>query len=270
MKLNRRKFLGQAGGWTLGGLLTSYMGAAAPYPLVSRITRSSDENLDDLQKLKAMLERKEPNIWLFTGDSITHGAKHTHGFRSYPEVFQERIRWEISRVRDFVINTGISGNAASNILSDFEWRVAQFSPHAVSVMIGTNDCAREGMTLELFRNYVSELISRILKVDAISILHTPNPIILDKSPERRTLPKYIPVLRELADQEKIVLIDNYRHWEQISQEKTEEYVFTNWLNDPLHPNQTGHQEIARLMFKTLDFYDPAAATCGGPYYEGEH
>jgi acyl-CoA thioesterase-1 len=42
------------------------------------------------------------------------------------------------------------------------------------------------------------------------------------------------------------------------------------LNDPLHPNQTGHQEIARLMFKELSIFDPAAASCGGKYYEGDH
>ena len=47
---------------------------------------------------------------MFTGDSITHGALHTMGWRSYPEHFAERVRWELGRMRDIVINTGISGD----------------------------------------------------------------------------------------------------------------------------------------------------------------
>src|SRR5690554_6909862 len=147
---NRRRFLGQVGGLTLGAFLVSHRATATvttksdygdehtPESQSGHSLSAKDIPVDqsDLQILKQMLKKKEPNIWLFTGDSITHGAKHTHGHRSYPEVFQERVRWEISRVRDIVINTGISGNAAGDILSDFEWRVARFHPDAVSVMVG--------------------------------------------------------------------------------------------------------------------------------------
>lgn len=270
MDIKRRKFIGKTGGVALTGLLATIFGSTlSAHPGRTKLGNRphGDSDLDDL---KHLLNRKEANIWLFTGDSITHGAKHTHGYRSYPEVFQERIRWEIGRVRDVVINTGISGHAAENILSDFDWRISQFNPDVVSVMIGTNDCARTGMTPGQYRNHVSKLIARIRTNGAIPILHTPNVIILEKSPERKTLPEYIPVLRAIAEDEDVVLVDNYAYWQQTSRDQSEEYVYKNWLNDPLHPNQAGHQEIARLMFKTLDIFDPAAPTCGGPYYEGEH
>lgn len=268
MKSNkRREFLKRAGNYITAGAVTSLMGL----PYVSAFNRMVKTGKgQDLDKIKALLERKEPNIWLFTGDSITHGAKHTQGYRSYPEVFQERIRWEIGRVRDVIINTGISGNAASNILNDFDWRIGQFKPNVVSIMIGTNDCAREGMSPQLFKRNVSELISRVRAIGAIPVLHTPNVIILDKSKERKTLPDYIPVLRELSEEEEIVLVDNYLHWKEAIERDSEKTVFKNWLNDPLHPNQYGHQEIARLMFTEFGIYDPSAPTCGGEYYEGEH
>lgn len=224
----------------------------------------------DLEKIKALLERNEPNIWLFTGDSITQGAKHTHGYRSYPEVFQERIRWELGRVRDIVINTGVSGHTAAQILADFEWRIRQFNPGVVSLMIGTNDCARPEVDTQIFSTYVSELIWRIRDLKAIPVLHTPNPIILNKSSQRKSLPTYIPILRSLAEKEQLILIDNYRYWEEKMKEKSAGTVFKNWLNDPLHPNQYGHQEVARLMFKELGIFDPTAASCGGAYYEGDH
>lgn len=267
MSKNRRDFLKEAG---------TLVSASAMVPIVSvpfelsvhhHYSRRAGKDLD---KIKELLERKEPNIWLFTGDSITHGAKHTHGYRSYPEVFQERIRWEIGRIRDVVINTGISGNAAADILNDFDWRISQFNPHVVSIMIGTNDCAREDMNPTLFKKRVEELISKIRGIGAIPVLHTPNVIIVNSSPKRKTLPQYIPVLRALAEKQEIILVDNYRHWEKAVQNKSEETVFKEWLNDPLHPNQFGHQEIARLMFRKFEIFDPSSATCGGKYFEGDH
>ena len=220
----------------------------------------------DLKKLNELLNRKEPNIWLFTGDSITQGAKHTHGGRSYPEVFSERIRWELHRVRDFVINTGISGNTTRNILDDFEWRISQFKPAAVSLMIGTNDCAKHDIDLSVFEQNLVTLQSKIRQLGAIPILHTPNPIIEEKAPERARLSEYIPVIQDVAEKNKIVLVDNWAYWQSQPQEK----MRREWLNDPLHPNDAGHLEIAQLMFKELNIFDPKDPTCGGEYYEGEH
>src|SRR5436190_21990005 len=40
-----------------------------------------------IEGIKLLLARKEPVAWVFTGDSITHGAQHTKGWRSYPEHF---------------------------------------------------------------------------------------------------------------------------------------------------------------------------------------
>ena len=53
-----------------------------------------------LEDLRAMLaNRSRPLTWVFTGDSITHGAKHTAGCRSYPEHFAERVRWSWDAAR---------------------------------------------------------------------------------------------------------------------------------------------------------------------------
>lgn len=266
IKIKRRSFFKKSGIFISGGIFTSVAGSAVTVSTDS-LNKISSSGKSDMERIQTLLSRKEPNIWLFTGDSITHGAKHTHGYRSYPEVFQERIRWEMGRMRDIVINTGISGNATKNILDDFDWRIAQFSPNMVSVMIGTNDCARNNMNTGLFRKNVRELVTRIRSIEAIPVLHTPNIIILDKSPERKTFPDYVPVLRELVTEENVVLVDNYLYWQRATQDKTAEFIFKNWLNDPLHPNQTGHQEIARLMFKKLKIFDPGAPTCGSEYYK---
>lgn len=237
----------------------------SPITVGGEVQEKSDRDIIT-EKLK---NKKDPLIWLFTGDSITHGAKHTHGYRSYPEIFAERVRWELGRTRDIVINTGISGNTTQVILDDFDWRIGQFRPNVVSLMIGTNDCANGRIEIEIFEKNLILLAVKIRDLGAIPVFHTPNIIISDKAPERLRLPEYVSVMRNIALKEKIILVDNYSHWENTIREGKLN-VFKEWLNDPLHPDGEGHSEIARLMFKELSVFDPAAATCGGPYYEGEH
>ena len=231
----------------------------------------SPQPVPDLERISALLKEKNPPvIWLFTGDSITHGAKHTHGYRSYPEVFAERIRWELGRVRDVIINTGISGNTTKTILDDFEWRIEQFNPQVVSLMIGTNDCAKGRIPIDQFESNLYSLVKRIRDLNAIPILHTPNIIITEKDPTRSALGDYVAVIRKVSEKEKVILVDNYKYWLDTYRNNSDVKVYKEWLNDPLHPDGEGHAQVARLMFKKLSIFDPKASTCGGPYYEGEH
>lgn len=232
-------------------------------------SRGASDSAPDLERIKQLLESQEPHIWLFTGDSITHGAKHTKGYRSYPEIFGERLRWELKRMRDVVINTGISGNTTVNILGDFEWRVSQFKPAMVSLMIGTNDCAKKDMTTDLYQKNLRQIVNKIRDIGAVPIFHTPNSIISEKDPARSRLADYVPGMRQVAEENEVILVDNYQYWEA-SRLNNAANVYGDWLNDPIHPGETGHQEIARLMFKTISIFNPLEPTCGGEYYEGEH
>ena len=188
-----------------------------------------DFSQEDKMIIKTLLEDKESFNWVFTGNSITQGAKHTHGMRSYPEIFAERVRWEMHRSNDFIINTGISGNTTQNILNDFDKRVNQFKPKVVVLMIGTNDAA-----------------------------------------ERSKLGEYVIKIKEVAQFKNVVYVDNWKIWSTDLQTKYKGEVYKELLNDPLHPNGFGHQEIARALFKELSIFDPLAPTCGGEYYEGYH
>ena len=234
------------------------------------IRKGGKGTLNDMERIKTLLTSKDRYRWVFTGDSITMGAKHTHGYRSYAEIFHERLQWELGRSFDIVINTGVSGHTSHHILSDFDWRVTQFRPMVVSLMIGTNDCAKPTISPSIFEDNLDSLISSIRDIGAIPILHTPNPIIIDKAEERKTLPEYIPRIWAVARKKKVILVNNYNHWMERIEKETPEIIFREWLNDPLHPNGKGHQEIAREMFKTLGIFDENAATCGGGYYEGDH
>lgn len=224
-----------------------------------------------MKKIKSLFYQKKPVVWVFTGNSITQGAKHTHGMRSFPEIFAERIRWEMQRTSDFVINTGVSGSTTLQILNDFDKRVAQFDPKVVILMIGTNDAAKDrNITLKQFGHNLTDLIQQIRKIGAVPILLSPNTIIIEKSMERERLGEYAAKMKEVAVQEDVIFVDNWNIWSTDLQIKYNGRVFKELLNDPLHPNGLGHQEIAVALFKELSIFDPNAPTCGGVYYEGYH
>jgi len=271
-KLTRRRFFEKSLCFSTIPLIFSSMSPFDSGGEANDESRSpSISGVPDLERLTGLIKQKEPLIWVFTGDSITHGAKHTHGYRSYPEIFGERVRWELGRVRDIVINTGISGNTTQTILGDPDWRIRQFKPSVVSLMIGTNDCSnKKDISPEAFERNLDALLTVIRELNAIPIFHTPNVIIKEKAPERERLSEYVSVIQNFTKRKEVILVDNYTYWQNAIQNQGEATIFKNWLNDPLHPNGPGHVEIARLMFKTLSMYDPQASTCGGPYYEGEH
>jgi len=264
---SRRNFL--KAGLLIAGAIPS--GIAYSTLAGDQLFYGDKRSTDDLRALKSRLEDRNPTVWLFTGDSITQGAKHTHGWRSYPEVFAERIRWELGRVRDVVINTAVSGNTTADLLSDWRWRVNHFKPQVVSVMMGTNDCATsKEISLAGFQENLLAIVSRVRELGAIPVLHVPTPIIAAKAPERRNLPAYAEAVANVAKRSGVILVDHREHWQDAIRQKSESEVFARWLNDPLHPNGDGHLEMARLLFKQLQIFDESAPTCGAPYYEGEH
>ena len=109
-------------------------------PVLGLAQAATAAEKDLFQPIRQLFKDTTPVTWVFTGDSITHGALHTMGWRDYPQHFAERVRWEMSRYRDVVINTGISGDRMPGLLKDADWRVYRFQPKVVSLMMGMNDC----------------------------------------------------------------------------------------------------------------------------------
>lgn len=255
---DRRRFLRSAGAILSSGTLL------AADPLLAQSQPSSPhpprpDPKSGFDGIKKLLAAKEPIVWLITGDSITHGALHTLGWRSYPEHFAERVRWELRRVRDIVINTGISGDRTGGLLADIDWRALQFRPHVVSIMLGMNDCAAGEQGRDQFRKNLSAIVEKVQAADAIPLLHTPNTIYLKNAPARADLPAYSLIVRELARDNKLALVDHWMHWQNT---KPNQEDLLPWLEDKsIHPGVYGHREFAKLMFRELGIFDPQSPTC---------
>lgn len=255
----------------LKGLIIGSLCVFLLFVLSSNTSKNEDFALEDKSKIEAIINGKESIKWVFTGNSITQGAKHTHGMRAYPEIFAERIRWEMQRPYDVMINTAISGHTTQNLINDFDRRISQFNPKVVVLMIGTNDAAKDrNISIESFGNNLIELIDKIREIGAIPIVMSPNIIITEKSPERSRLYLYVEKMGKIVKTKNVIYVDNWSIWSTELQQKYSGEVFKKLLNDPLHPNGFGHQEIAMALFKELSIFDPTAPTCGGSYYEGYH
>jgi acyl-CoA thioesterase-1 len=213
---------------------------------------------DLFRPIRDLLSGSAHLTWVFTGDSITHGALHTMGCRSYPEHFAERLRWELQRRQDVVINTGISGDRMSRLLQNQDWRVWRFQPDVVSLMMGMNDCTEGQAGRSAYRSNLETFLKSAEQHRARLLLHAPNPILMAADARRQDLPGYVEQLRAFAREHDLPLVDHYQYWS--TTHKSDELVYL--LSDgAIHPNQYGHVELAKLMFRKLGIFDPASRTC---------
>lgn len=213
----------------------------------------------EFQRIVDRMNAAEPVKWLFTGDSITHGALHTWGARDYTEHFSERVRYEMDRRRDVVIKTAISGWTARLIRDDVDWNILQFNADVVSIMIGMNDCTLGLPALASFRDNCNAILDRVLANPRTHvILHTTNPVWAE-AVARAALPEYNEEIRRIARERRLALVDHYDHWTRAIQESP--LRRTTWMNDPIHPGPQGHIAFAHLLLKELGIFDPASHVC---------
>jgi len=256
---DRRSFLAHLGQTVCAGVIVAEASTTAEAPSPASPKKKGPGPGSGVEGIKHLLTRKEPATWVFTGDSITHGAVHTKGWRSYPEHFAERVRWELKRMRDIVVNTAVSGEQAKELLADLDWRVLHLKPDAVSIMLGMEDCTAGEVARQLFRKNLTAIVTKVMTAGAIPILNTPNTVIVKNAETRADLPGYVQVIRDVALGTKAILVDHYAHWEKA---KPSQEALVKWLDDEsIHPNFVGHREIAKQLFTTLEIFDSDSPTC---------
>lgn len=213
----------------------------------------------EIERLRGRMESPAPMKWVFCGDSITHGAKHTWGWRDYTELFSEHVRWEMGRCRDVVIKTGVSGWTAKELLNSVEWSALQFKPDVVSVMLGVNDArmGREG--IPSFRSDILRIVDFLRDGGASVLLHTPNLTLMAPDDPRMALPLYVDELRSMAAGRDLPLVDHAAHWSSAFEERPER--ITAWMDDSLHPGHYGHVALAHLLLRELGLWRVNGDVC---------
>lgn len=213
-----------------------------------------------MNRVRALLQSVEPVQWLFYGDSITQGSRYTNGHRNFSELFSERVRFELQRKDDLVVNTATSGSSTIHLLERFDRHVKTFSPRVVFLMIGMNDCnPGRGVSLDRFRSNLSTLTERIQKLPSLPVLQTTCPILPGTSPEREPhFDAYMDAVRDIAGMKSLPLIDHAAHWKRRFAD--EPGLHSLWMN-AYHPTYRGHRALAELIFRELGVFDPQSDIC---------
>lgn len=211
-----------------------------------------------------------PVTWVFVGDSITQAVMHTHGRRGFVEHFAERVRGELGRRGDAVVNTGVAGSTADEALAEFHWRAGRFAPDVVVLMFATNDAAEGADGIRAFRYTLDQLVQRSRDLGATVVLMTPPPARSTGTEHGRSIDAYAEQVRMLARDLGVVLVDHHERWASV----TAVGGADGWFDDDVHPSAEGHLEIAKRLFQVLEIAEadrpsladptrPSPVTAGG-------
>ena len=231
--------------------------------------------------LSGFLQRETPVTWLFTGDSITQGAKHTRGWRSYTELFKERLD-EMARNQDIVINTGVGGASVRLLLnSGLEERVLRFKPDVVFIMFGTNDAVSGNEGTGEFIEAYTEVLHRLQTANigclimqttvpmmpiepnsAVDMLNLADETLKDNKlrgfcQRLAHIPGYTEATCRIAERVKVSLIDHHNVWEVVKYQRCRGQL----MDGGCHPNEYGHRLIAHTIFRACGMWDTESWTC---------
>jgi lysophospholipase L1-like esterase len=213
----------------------------------------------NFKTVKRLLDGDKPVTWMFAGESSASAADLAQGRRSFTDHFSERIRTELGRMLDVIINTSNSGETAKSLLKNLEWRVLRFHPEVVSILLGRKDSERGSEGREEFQNSLEQIVQIVREAGAILVLHTPNRIDPIKAPYLADLRNYVRILRHVAQNYNIPLVDHWEHWKQ---QKPDGESLKTWLAaDGVLPGVYGQREMAKLIFQRFEIFDPNSPIC---------
>ena len=228
--------------------------------------------------LVELLDREGPVTWLFCGDSITQGARHTRGLRDYTQLFRERLG-EMARNEDIVLNTAVGGWSLAALEPRLEERILRHRPNVVLLMFGTNDAAAGRGGLDAFTGRYDAILGRIrdagitttvvqtavpvFPVDpqaAIAMSEWPDPEVragkLKGLTERvDSLERYVLRTREVAARCSAPLVDHWAAWTAVGGARGQ------LMDGGFHPNEYGHRLVAHTLFRSCGIWDDASWTC---------
>lgn len=213
--------------------------------------------------------QQKPITLIAFGDSTTAPRE---SLRVYAELLEDQLRVQHPSAR--VLNAGVRGNNTQDATNRFQQDVIDHNPDLVILQFGINDSAidvwkqppadQPRVSLAAYKTNLGSFV-RTLKARGIRIvLMTPNPLMWTpklrelygrppydpKDPEgmNRLLDTYSEVIRKLAVQEKVSLVDVAQAFRDHARRSGS---LDDLLLDGMHPNQQGHRIVAELLSKTV-------------------
>jgi lysophospholipase L1-like esterase len=195
---------------------------------------------------RAIRSGKVPVI-VAIGSSSTSGVGASDPAHSYPAVLTEELRRRWPQLAVTVINKGVSGEMASQMLARFERDVLPYRPELVIWQTGSNRALRSE-NIEGYADTLREGINRLKAAEADVVLMDPQ-----FAPRMLARPMHLVIVDSIAavaNDMKVAVFRRFavmQHWISSGQYKIEDII----SSDGLHMNDVSHSCIARLLADSL-------------------
>ncbi|QDU92591.1 SGNH/GDSL hydrolase family protein [Lignipirellula cremea] len=192
---------------------------------------------------------KKGDLWVMAGDSITAQRQHSN----YIEAFY-RTRYPELGLQ--FRNSGIGGNRTSSILARFDYDVAAWKPTIVSIELGMNDVG-SGDDPAKYIDGMRQLIQKIRDIGAQPVLISSSPVNDGsvtgdwKSDRCRRIDPYTVALKKLAEEEQVVVIDQYHALLDLWGKNHRSETPINLTGDAVHPGPVGQYTMAGVILSQL-------------------
>ena len=207
-----------------------------------------------LPNTAAAIDSGKALVIVTIGSSSTRGVGASNPAHTYPALLNEDLQRRWPQLAVTVVNKGVSGEIASQMLARFEGDVLPYQPQLVIWQTGTNQSLRTG-DIGGYVDTIREGISRLKATKADIVLMDPQfaPRVL----ARPTHPFIVDSISALAHEMNVAVFRRFavmRHLVSSGQYKMEDII----SSDGLHMNDVSYGCIAHLLADSI----AAAATVG--------
>lgn len=173
----------------------------------------------------------------------------------YLEKFRDKLIDLFEQTSVSVINAGIGGDNLIQMSARAERDVIRYQPDLV-IINGSLNWGEEFGTTDDYKEILRELVIRIKnETDADIILLTPNgdlpnAMFASETPKETTTAERVKVIRELAEEQQVCLVDVYAIWEKAREAGCPwKELLANGAN---HPGVEGHEVYAIALMKLFE------------------
>lgn len=214
------------------------------------VTAGHFEFTEHFFEMIARLEANPPkDLSEFPKPDPARPIEITDARESYIEHFRNMLIDQFETTSVSVINAGIAGDSIFGMYARLERDVIRCQPDLVLIngSLNWNDAFGDA---DKFKQKLRQMIQDIkAKTSADIILLTPNMELPNPFKGISTLPQRVAAIRELADEEDVLLADTYAVWEEYARQgHPVEALLANGCN---HPSITGHEVYAITLMKLM-------------------
>jgi len=200
-----------------------------------------------LTRVANRLARRQPITIVAIGSSSTAGVGASAPETTYPSRLEAELKARIPGAAIRVINHGVSGDQARDMLARFDSHVRDEHPDLVLWQLGTNTIVREG-SIAPTSPVIREGLKRIRATGADTVLIDPQ--YAPKVLRHATAGIMIDLIDEVARQEQVPVFQRFalmRYWKTSA-----EIPFETFLSDDLfHMNDWSYGCMAETLARAI-------------------